>query len=482
MHSRLRFGLFIGLIAIFATSSPAQALNWNLHFRLCLPELIEVPTLVEDIPIPVGCEVVDCCPGCPGPGPLDWRIRLDGLFTGGALRFEEMPRQGLDALDTGGNVKLDERGAVIGKGSSVIRGLPGAPRRSVAVAFPELTVDREAVLGLSKVYAEGASDLDDDIHAGSLVIEQFLGPVVVNSYRARFHALWCTDFGRPTDRIDLDSNAAGDSAIVVMDSRRPSGCRNDEIVRVTNIRNVGNVRAAAGCNDEIAVFSDDDAMVFDTPVAQWTDPLGDTVEELLPNILTVPVSVWLARPGALVAAQNDFANANLLYNQNNVGIQFNPVYFDVSGNAAAVANIGTWCDSAPAVQGGPNYTANRLNIYYVNAAFTGVNCGFDRNINYLGTTANLGSLPHEIGHAYGLRPSGSGGHVNGLPGFGNNNIMWGGGPGTRSQFTVGQSFRMNVNDNSMLNANGDRTGPTRACAPNIATNLCPTLGLDAVPH
>ena len=37
----------------------------------------------------------------------------------------------------------------------------------------------------------------------------------------------------------------------------------------------------------------------------------------------------------------------------------------------------------------------------------------------------------KIGHAYALRPSASGGHTNGLPGFGNNNIMFGGGPETR---------------------------------------------------
>lgn len=476
------YGALAGVAAAVLPVAPATALQWNVHYKFCIPDLFEIPRVIDRIPIPVGCEVVDCCPGCPGPGPLDWRIRMDGLIQEAELGFEGLSEEAFDALDTSGTAKPGDNAIRVGRGRAAIRGFPGAGRQSVPVALPRLKMDETAIRELETAYANAKSDLDDDVDAGSLTIEQMLGPVVVNAFRVHYWARWC-DGGRPrTDRIDLDSNAANDTAIVVMDSRRPSGCRNDEIIRTSNIRNVGSVRAAAGCNDEIAVFSDDDAMRFDTPVGQWTNSLGDTVEETLQTIITVPVSVWLARPGALPAAQNDFANANLLYNQNNVGIQFNPTYIDVSGNAGAVANIGNGCASAPAVQAGANFTPNRLNIYYVGAAFTGVNCGFNRNINYLGTLANLGSLPHEIGHAYGLRPSASGGHVNALPGFGNNNIMWGGGPGTRNQFTVGQSFRMNVNTNSMLNANGDRAGPTRACAPNVASNLCPRLDLDATPH
>jgi len=186
-----------------------------------------------------------------------------------------------------------------------------------------------------------------------------------------------------------------------------------------------------------------------------------------------------------VTAQNDFANANLLYNQNNTGIQFNPTFNNVSANLDAVAAIGTGCPTAATVgnlQSSGWYTANRLNIYYVNSAFTGVNCGVDRNMSFIGNIANLGSLPHEIGHAYGLRPSGSWGHTNDVAGFGNNNIMWGGGPGTRNHFSVGQSFRLNTDTTSMLNVNGDRVGPTETCLPNISSAICPTLDLDSLPH
>ena len=106
-----------------------------------------------------------------------------------------------------------------------------------------------------------------------------------------------------------------------------------------------------------------------------------------------------------------------------------------------------------------------------------------QNISYVGTTANLGTLPHEIGHAYGLRTQAANwGHSNGLAGFGNDNIMWGGGPATRDRFSVGQAFRINTHDTSQLNVNGDRAGATRDCETNVSDNLCPDYALDALPH
>jgi hypothetical protein len=224
-------------------------------------------------------------------------------------------------------------------------------------------------------------------------------------------------------------------------------------------------------------------MSFQTGVATWTNNPGDLHTVNLAPILTVPVSVWVAGAGMPATAQNDVANANLLYNQNNVGVQFNATFNNVSGNATAVATIGTGCPATAApLQGSAWYTANTLNAYYVNSAFTGVNCGVDRNMNFIGTTANPGSLPHEFGHAYGLRPSASWGHTNSVAGFGNNNIMWGGGPGTRNHFSVAQAFRINTDNTSMLNANGNRTGATRSCLPNAASNTCPALALDNLPH
>ncbi len=64
-----------------------------------------------------------------------------------------------------------------------------------------------------------------------------------------------------------------------------------------------------------------------------------------------------------------------------------------------------------------------------------------------------------------------------------NNIMWTMPPGRRTDFTLGQGFRVNMNVTSTLNVNGVRTGPVRnpPCADATADNLCPKLALDATP-
>lgn len=481
-----RLLLFSATVLLF--SPTAFGLSWNLFHKLCPEDAIELPELLveltEDRPIPVGCEVVDCCPGCPGPGPLDWKIRLDAQFLKGAeLRFEGLGRKQLADLKMSGNVELTERGTlVLGGGEVSISGLPAEVDGRVPVAFFTPLVQESFDMDQAPAAAPdttGAGDIADGVE-----ILQYRGPYVVNTFRSKYLLRPCWR-PRRGDQLDVNNNISNDSTIAVLDFRDAGGCVNDTIVRTTDIADLGSVMSNGACNADVSVFSDDNAMAFDTAVTTWTDSTGDKHVVDLGVIITVPVSVWVADNAQLAAAQNDIANANLLYNQNNVGVQFNATITNVSGNAAAVTQIGTWCPTAAtvgALQGSTWYTANTLNAYYVNSAFTGVNCGQDRNMQFIGTTANLGSLPHEFGHAYGLRPSASWGHTNGVAGFGNNNIMWGGGPGTRNWFTIGQSFRINTDTTSMLNVNGDRTGSTRTCLPNASSNVCPVLTLDSVPH
>jgi len=471
----------VGLTLFIA--APAQALHWNRYIRYCPIQVADLPELVRDFPVPVGCEVIDCCPGCPGPGPIDWKIRIDPeALRGAELKFEGLDRTQMASLKIEGDAKLEDARLVLGTGEISISGLPQAKdgRAAIGVIVP---------LGLDQPDEgdSGTIDYDEEDARDGIEVVQFRGLYPVNQSVIRWQLKRCPR--RPlTDRLVINNNTGGDEAIAVVDYNSGSGtigCQDDEIVRTVNTANMGSALANAACNSEVAVFSDDNAMAFDTPVATWTDPIGDTHTVDLDPILTVPVSIWVADADQLVTAQNDIANANLLYNQNNVGVQFDADIQDVSGNATAVATIGTGCPTVATVgtlQSSAWYTANTLNAYYVNSAFTGVNCGADRNLNFIGTTANLGSLPHEFGHAYGLRPSGSWGHTNGVAGFGNDNIMWGGGPGTRDHFSVGQSFRINTDTTSMLNANGDRTGSTRTCLPNASSTTCPALGLDSLPH
>jgi len=417
------------LLVIFLIGTPvAYALNWNLISSFCLEEIFQIPE-IEDVPIPVGCEVIDCCTGCPGPGFLDWKIRIDKtVMQGATLRFEGLSQKSLKQLKISGEAKITDNGEILlGSGEISISGLPDDIQGQVPVGFISPLIDKS----FGAVDRNKTND-ESDI-GGGIQIVQYRDRFPVNTFRSRYIAIPCfrpPSTTLPTDKLMLNNNTSGDNAIAMLDYRT-SGCKNDEIKRTTQTVNLGNLLSNGACRSTVSIFSDDNAMSYEPNVTTWTNSQGDTHTVNLQPIIVVPVSVWVANNTLLTAAQNDFANANMLYNQNNVGIQFNPTYNNFSGNAAASATIGTWCPTVATVgnlQSSAWYTANTLNIYYVNSAFTGVNCGQDRNINFLGTIANLGSLPHEIGHAYGLRPSGSAGHTNGVAGFDMRNIMWGGRP------------------------------------------------------
>lgn len=458
------------------------------HFaRICWDHFVRVPEVFEVGPIPVGCEVVDCCPFCPGPGPIDWRIRVAGdPIESAVLTFEGLPADRARAIGIQGDARWLPGGQLrIGKGEVVLKGLPGDARDRPPVATIRLVANKSFQGGSGDspdtFSREEDPPADRDVGSVEISIDQLLGPVVVNEYRLLYRIHWCWPF-RPRDRIRLDNNASSDQAVVLLDANRIGGCVNDEVRRGSGFIGVGSVRANGSCRSEVAVFSDDDAMRLVPNVNLWTDSLGDVLPvDLTPNRLMAPLSVWLTRANAAATAAADVANANLLYNVNNSGIGFAAATQDLSGNQNAVTTIGTGCANAAAVQASNFFTPGRLNVYYVNGAFTGVNCGLNRNIQYVGTTANNQTLAHEFGHSFSL------GHTNGLAGFPLVNVMIGGGQ-NRTHFSEGQSFRMNVNCFSTLNGNGVRTGPVRNCPDSLAGNCpagtdahCPALATDVTP-
>jgi len=463
--------LFLFTALVFCLAAPAEAMHHDSFMRFCPDEFQKF-----DIPVPVGCEAVDCCPGCPGPlDVLEWRILVDKeLGRPIQIAFDGMDENAMRRLQVRGNAQFEGNTLFVMPGESFVSGLPNARKGQVPVGT--VTIQRDADADKDSAAPRGEFGVE---------IQQLSGKFIVNRFRARYALSVCDTTFAISDNIRVTNNTAGDSTVVLADYRKSGTCRDDVIHRVTTQRSIGNAQANSGCNSEISVFSDDNAMRFQTNVTTWTNVAGDLHSAALGPILVAPITVWVAAPNALARAQNDVANANLLYNRNNVGVRFNTTFNNVSGNANAVNTIGGTagdCATAGALGTTAFFTPGRINIYYVNGAFTGINCNANRNVSFIGTTANLGSLPHEIGHAYALRPAANGGHTNGLPGFGNNNIMNGGGPATRDHFSVGQAFRINVSDISMLNLNGTRTGTTRTCAPLTVSNLCPTLALDATPH
>src|SRR5437773_4697569 len=94
----------------------AAALGNSVINRVCIPEAVTAPPFGKGTPVPVGCQLVDCCPGCPGPGPVDWRVSVDGKVLAGAeLRFEGLTANDLKQLKIAGAAKLQGDRIVLGR-------------------------------------------------------------------------------------------------------------------------------------------------------------------------------------------------------------------------------------------------------------------------------------------------------------------------------------------------------------------------------
>lgn len=322
----------------------------------------------------------------------------------------------------------------------------------------------------------------------------------------------CPSNGLADDLLKIENIADSDNVVVLMDSRTFVGtnwqCSNDTVLRTTGALPVGRRDADAGCNSEIAVFAAGNAMALSFP--GWSDADGDIHTITMKPIIDVPVSVWIADAAAEARAPGEIANATWVYTQNKVGVQFVATYNNVYDDPNAVATIGKSCNSIGWIGRSAWYTPRTLNVYYVKTITLppelarqrpddqktpGLTCDRfgdgkikgDANIIFISGTGNLATVAHEIGHAFGLRPGPEGGHTNDakgkfLEGFNSNNVMAGGGPPTRSHFSLGQAFRMNTQADewggTMLIANGLRPGPGRACPPLRTSDTCPPLALD----
>jgi hypothetical protein len=235
--------------------------------------------------------------------------------------------------------------------------------------------------------------------------------------------------------------------------------------------------------DEIAVFSVDDPFVLDTsdagPGGIWTPATGDVrTEDLRTEMMqegprVVTLALWYLTTDAEGKCQPvdeaDGEKATQLYNANRVGVIFvfsppMPACTDqtltAGGTPPSFACPGT--SRLP-----DHFTRGAINVYYVPSLgdyVRGLYCPrADPHIilisqgNYSETT-----LAHELGHAFGLS------HTydelgQWFPGhFGNDNLMWSDWV-ARSTFSLGQAFRVNVEELSRLNRDLIRTGPVRQC-------------------
>ena len=300
------------------------------------------------------------------------------------------------------------------------------------------------------------------------------------------------------DTLRIKGIADDDSVVILMHARtKPGadGCKLLEASRSTGELSVDNL--LSGCTPWLAVFSKSNAMLLESPA--WTDGAEDTRTVTLKPIIKVPVTVWIANPASADEAVDHMAHANLLFEQNKVGVEFVPRFRDVPARALDAVNKGFFvvesgpevgqykCRDIPRIQRSGAYVQGMLNVYYIREVITGRNCAItppkgDANITYIGTGSNRATLAHEFGHAFGLRPGDDGGHTGGDDGFPSNNIMVEKGTAFRKHFSAGQVFRMNTYDDprhgTMLIKNGRRSHTGLKCAPLTTSPQCPALDTD----
>ena len=500
------------LLLLLAPSPFAGAFNDRLVDRICVADLLASATFEKRKLIPVGCELVDCCPGCPGSGPIEWRVAIDAKVLAGAeLRFEGLSPRQLGQLRLEGSAKRRGNRIVLGTGSSRIRGLPfkaGGPA-AVGVLRP---------LARKKPAA-------DAVPAGRTVtqhlsVRQFLGQSLVSDFDWTFFVRRCGPVVDPPlfDKLKIEGIAAGDDVVVMLDGRTQGQCSDgappgpEWIFRSTGETALPNLLApASGCNSEIAIFSKKHAMKWETGVA-WTNSPGDVHTVTLDPLIEVPVHIWVLDDATKATAQQHIDRAEFLYRENMVGVRLVPTIrklSDVSTESNAfqtvsdgINNAGNTCLAGiDVIKTKPFYTAKTLNVYYVDKMFTGKNCAIkatppscptnpssfdagDANITFVGIKANPTTVAHEIGHAFGLRPAACDGHTEGVATIAKDNLMCTGTTcnSDRTTFTPGQVFRMNTHGDfwggTMLIPNNIPGRTPRACAPNaVETNLCPALDL-----
>lgn len=481
-----RIGLVTVVGALIGLPGPGRAVT------LCLPDL--PAAFLAEIQIPLGCELIDCCPGCPAAGPIDARVRLDG---------EAVQRATL-ALRGGGH---GEEVVTIARGETWLprvarAGSEGRPRESA------LSISLDPSVWKRWERESASARPGTVLGTVSLTFEQLLGTIVVNASALSWTALACPPL-QPCDQIAQTGNTDGDRSVILMDARRQpgaNGCSDDEVLRATETAQVGSVLRPAGCRSEVGVFSEGQAMTFREEVTDWRDACGDVVPVKLEPMLELPVKAWIAvsnldsllwwgEPDPKVVVKEDFADAAQLYDENKTGIAFDwePREVEPEGWALIKEKLADTpvldlllepdvasavCSLTDGLESIGFRDPDRLNVYYLPLPFTGMICDDDRNVIFVGLVKKPGTLAHEFGHALSLL--GPGGHPNDLPGFEATNVMWVRDSTPRNHFSLGQAFRMNVDETSRLNVMGVRQGHTRRCLPDLTSEECPAPHLDWV--
>lgn len=431
--------LGIGKLAFAQSSQPVIE-------RVCRPDggLVTLP------PIPVGCAAVDCCPGCPGPDIIDWRIRVKGEGVQSIqLQTKQVPRASriakkLPAALRNGSMRLSARGGVI-------RGLPSSKAGPLMSLQPVVQLDKSA-------------DRVD------LVFEQLLAGKVVNA-----QTMAIVQGCEPEDVIELKGNDDGDASVVMIDGNGGASCLDNRIFQGKAEVKVGRLIENGPCRSQVAVASARNRFALLPDVQAWTSGADRLPVQLEPPLI-IPVTIWLGNHDAESYAHSDIATAQKLFTLNKIG-----VVFDVQlgfPDRAALNTRFPWCArNMPSITSTADYHPGRINVYYTDFPQTARYCSDenqkDKNVIYVGKTSSSDALTWGLGRAFGLahfiNPTtptheyimDSGARADGTEP-----------PIFHTRFSLGEIYRMHVTPTSLLREKGGY--PAVWCR----EDNCPPITLD----
>ncbi|MEJ0085096.1 MAG: hypothetical protein WDO72_05415 [Pseudomonadota bacterium] len=469
-----RYVVAMSLIVIGSISSAMAQSPFAIDFKRCPLERAQLELPIQKIP--VGCEVVDCCPGCPGPGPIDMRIRFTAPEgTVARLQVKGVRAEMLKALKITGNAKLEADTLLVSPGQASISGW-SSDARGVPILTPQIQLPEKLIKAFTadEIADKADASTNEEI---TFTATQYLGDFTVRDFGMRYQFPFCRKPPR-FDLIRITNNTSGSQALSLLDARRISGCVNDEPERGNPVIIKGSVLSNQNCRSEVGIFSLDNAVKLKENVNTWTDNRGDVTPVAMSALVTEPVTFWVIQ-GPFSSTQTrittDVARANQLYNQQEGGIRITTTaVHDATADPDAPGLLNSDCDSVAALTGDIGFTAGELNVYYNDTSGArGWWCGGSNgDVLIISSAADNESLAHEIGHAFSLR------HSNTVAGMPATNIMITGGTG-RNSFSIGQMFRTSINSNSRLNVHGRRPGePTRSCPDATANDACPSLAID----
>lgn len=464
----------VSALVTIAATAPAMAQSSSGAKNVCVADRFApkppIEFAIETFTFPVGCELIDCCPGCPAGRPLDLEIRLSGAgITGAEVRFS-------DGSPKGRTVRL-------AKGSTRVSGMPATMRQNLVTGELRLTPDAGY---LKKAAAKNAGRQPRELATVRVEITQRLAGYAVqeNRFSVAFRHCGHSPVKPRQDEIRLRRLDGGQAAVTLIDARQQvqilvpgqpmvsaSTCTNDWQLANGGLAGVGNLIEREGCNSEVAVFSRGNSFHFLENLAFWTSQ-RETLEISLDRPIKVPLTVWLVAPGSRPGAEGDVAEANRIFLRHRAGFELVATYVDASNLAAVWPPVGQWCSWL--VQN--HYISGHINAYYIDDipldGAVGYNCGpILVDTHYAGHRV----LAHEIGHSMGLAPAND--HYSqensGDPNPQANLMFWADGG---DELTLGQAFRINMESFSTLNRLNLRTGPTRDCYA-ASDAFCPGLGL-----